>query len=118
MSAFGLYPTLGAILTKRKTISKSLQGYEKKLKSIRRSKIRSRKKVEKAFQEYFPDRDFADKLNRQIDRCLESTSPTELIDCMHIAGERLELLDCDPERVIKYFFGVYWNVYREKNGEQ
>lgn len=64
------------------------------------------RRVEKAFQEHHPGREFTDIFKRAtVRRFLEHASAESLVEDMHRAC--LKIPD-DPGAAIKYFCGIYW----------
>ena len=68
------------------------------------------RRVEKAFQGYYPDREFTDSFRRGSVRRFLDRAPVEiLVEYMHRAC--LKVPD-DPGAAIKYFCGIYWKVMK------
>jgi CRISPR/Cas system Type II protein with McrA/HNH and RuvC-like nuclease domain len=68
------------------------------------------RRVEKAFQEYYPDREFTDTFRRgSVRQFLEHVPAEILVEYIHRAC--LKVPD-DPSAAIKYFCGIYWKVLK------
>jgi len=87
-----------------------LKEYRKLILSVRRRINNEIKKVENKFQEYFPENIFTDKPKISIKQFLEILDVYTIIDAMELACLRIN----DPNRAIKYFYGICWNKIRDK----
>lgn len=72
-------------------------------------------RIQKAFQEYYPDKVFADQFVKgSVRRFLKAVPAQVLIDFMHIAGRKIP---DDPNRMIKYFCGICWKHIKSEHEE-
>lgn len=100
-----------AMLEKKEQV----KGFEKIMAARKRAVLRDVRKVEKVFQEQWPEQEFSASFRRQIMDFLEKFSCAELVDVMEISVDRsLE----GPDNTVKYFCGIYWRKYTDKFGDK
>jgi hypothetical protein len=68
-------------------------------------------RIQRAFQEYYPDKVFTDQFVKgSVRRFLKAVPAQVLIGYVHQAGRKIP---DDPGRTIKYFCGICWRHIRE-----
>lgn len=88
-----------------------LNEFNKFLKKIRKREDSDIDAIELAFNEHYPNNSFKQQFRESIRNVfLKEIMAVKLVEYMYLACSKVN----NPERAVKYFCGICWNVIREQ----